>query len=581
MALQYLSINIKPLEERLKESVKKARQLVRTKAFKEEHGVWRIGKEGDPMLPSAKGTTKADGEEGSLWKFDMWLPRAVAKAEGYEASHPWWTVLRDYSNADSGITLPLWQCHERMLKERDLVEIYRERMRMPPIVTEMEQRGITFSLDRMEELENDFGTESKRRGERCVEIAKSRGYELALPKGASPNKSLRQFAFEELKLTSPYYTDGGDSAFNKDAIKYWLGNLEEGEHLEFVRLIDGKRRRDTALGYMQSYRKFMLPIEDDWYLMHASLNMTGTDTLRWSSQGPNEQQISKQSETNVRYIFGPLPGREWWSLDYENLELRIPAYEVGEKSLLELFERPHDPPYFGSNHLLFAHLIHDNKCECRGCKATKTECGLGMFEAASYGRELSGKHFKELYADTWYQWTKNGDFAVQYGAIETSGTADRAYNVVGAQSKIQGKLRNISGLNQEQIRLANIRGYVETIPDVEVNPRRGYPLYCSRSEWGKVSPTVPLNYHVQGTACWVMMRAMDKVYQHIRNRGLDVKIQMQIHDELVLDLPYVEDEGNRQKVETISRIMGSLGECIGVNLTCGVKYHPINWAEAV
>jgi hypothetical protein len=71
-----------------------------------------------------------------------------------------------------------------------------------------------------------------------------------------------------------------------------------------------------------------------------------------------------------------------------------------------------------------------------------------------------GKKVKDVFASTWYQWTKNGDFAVQYGAIEESGTADAAYHVEGAQRKIQNRFTKIAELNQEQIAFANRNGYV-------------------------------------------------------------------------------------------------------------------------
>ena len=53
----------------------------------------------------------------------------------------------------------------------------------------------------------------------------------------------------------------------------------------------------------------------NWRKLHTSLNMCGTDTLRWSSNNPNSQNISKKEGFNLRYAFGPAPGREWWSLD--------------------------------------------------------------------------------------------------------------------------------------------------------------------------------------------------------------------------------------------------------------------------
>src|SRR5581483_10658108 len=205
----------------------------------------------------------------------------------------------------------------------------------------------------------------------------------------------------------------------------------------------------------------------NWLVLHPSLNQTGTDTLRFSCSNPNEQNISKRKGFSTRYCFGPAPGREWWSLDAKNIELRIPFYESGEEEMILLFERPDDPPYFGSNHLLIAHVLWPAEFEaCRDSKG-----------------ELDGRIFKKLYADTLYQWTKNGNFAVQYGAInkaDGTGTADRAYHQAGAQNKVEKRFTKLSALNKHWVWYADKYGYVETLPDRTVNPRRGYPLLCTR-----------------------------------------------------------------------------------------------------
>ena len=75
-----------------------------------------------------------------------------------------------------------------------------------------------------------------------------------------------------------------------------------------------------------------------------------------------------------------------------------PAYEAGEEEMISLFEKPDEPPYFGSNHLLAFDILHPDKWD--------RDDPEGLLKA------------KKEYASTWYQWTKNGNFAVQYGAME-------------------------------------------------------------------------------------------------------------------------------------------------------------------
>ena len=233
--------------------------------------------------------------------------------------------------------------------------------------------------------------------------------------------------------------------------------------------------------------------------------------------------------------------------------------------MIELFERPDDPPYYGSYHLLVFSILHPDKFKKHGAKC------------------------KEVYKSTWYQWTKNGNFAIQYGATEESGTADRAYHVKGAQRLIKQRFRRIAELNQRMIAFAREHGYVETIPDKTVDPERGYPLYCTRSRWGDIKPTVPLNYHVQGTAMWWMMKAMIRCQEYLdelnRKNNQGYYMVMQVHDELVFDFPKGKGKQpwrtNLPKIRKIKRLMEMGGDDIGIPTPVSVQYHPDNWSEGV
>ena len=323
-ALIYLRTNIKKYEDAVEVAVKEARRLV-----KGQHPDWMVAKEGLACMPSAKDT---------VWKADMWLPRAVALADGYEPDHPWWTVLEGYANIDSAVTIKIYQIQKEYLEEKELWDIYLERLKVLPQRHKMEHRGITINKTRLEELENEYKEGSETATQICTNIAKNYGFDLTLPKNGM-NKSLTEFSFNVMKLPVVKKTDTGNPSFDKYAIEEYLATLpERSQQYTFVRTLGGKRSRATAIGYMASYRKYWKHRSGEWYNLHPSLNPTGTDTLRWSSQGPNEQQISKKEGFNLRYAFGPAPGREWWSLDYQNIELRIPAYESNERVMIDLFE---------------------------------------------------------------------------------------------------------------------------------------------------------------------------------------------------------------------------------------------------
>lgn len=651
--------------------------------------------------------------------------------------HPWMDVTAEYAIADPSATVELYKAQERLIKDRNLWEIYKARLELLPVIYKMERRGITLSEKRSDGLEKDYQAESQRLRDICTKIASSRGYDLTLPKSGN-NNSLVNFVFnptkedtifvfgsnregrhgkgaalearthwgarygqaeglqgnsyaiitKELRPNKPKVTlqeiqvgverfklfakanpdkafkvspigcglagftpkqiaplfegspknvhlpkefggkvefqpglgvlptkvskQTGQPSFDKyviddivsDSIKRFeqdpdLYPLESDEYV-FGTSIKDMRARDTALTFLKAYRRFRLPLETTakwipvkvidevtgagWYVIHPSFNPTGAGTLRFSSSNPNAQNISKRESFNLRYCFGPAPGREWWSCDASNIELRIPAYEAGESEMIHLFEKPNDPPYYGGYHLMIFDTLHPEKFA------------------------IHGKNSKKEYAATWYQWTKNGNFAVQYGAQEESGTADKAYHVPGAQRKIQSRFKNIARLNQSQIAHAEKYGYVETMIDRSIGAKRGYPLYCTRTKYG-IKPTVPLSYHVQSTAMWWMCRAMvrcqkflddinngEETFRKFMGRGKTEAekegyfLIIQIHDELVFDFPknyksikmpgnkVKEIHGNLPIIREIQRLMSLGGSDIGVPTPVGCEYHPDNFS---
>lgn len=609
MALVYLSVNIQPYEDEMKQACIEARRMVRTKDFIAEYGEWMIAKEGLPGMPSAKGGKGRESrgaESEKPWKFDTWLPRAIAKVLDYPKSHPWWAVTSKYANVDSAITLPLWKVQEQLLHKRGLWKIFLERMKVVPVTHSMESRGVTMLGKEMDSLQGEYAGDVKRMGDLCVGIAKGLNYELDLPKGASPNNSLRGFCFDVLNLPSivSKKSKTGAPSLDKNAMEHYLLSLpSNSKALTFVKALQRKRKRDTILSYMESYKKFWLPCPDrGMYLIHPSLNITGTDTLRFSCSNPNTQQISKQEtacarcegegcETcnytgedlhSLRRVFGPAPRREWYSCDAKNIELRLPAYLSKEQELINLFEHPDDPPYYGSTHLLNFHTVYPEIWEK---------------ELQEVGIEKVGPKCKKKYAPTYYQWTKNGGFAVQYGAIDREGgTADAAFHKVGAHAQLKARFSRLEKLNQECIAYANKWGYVETIPDRSVDPERGYPLMCARTDYGRILPTVPLNYKIQGSAMWWTMKAMIRCQSQLdewrEHGGFDGFMTLQVHDEIVFDFPKsrispLDEQAKRSKfrlcsnlwrIKVLQKLMEQGGDDFGIPTPVNVEYHEHNWS---
>lgn len=549
----HLGVDISGFEAVMREAVKKARRIAKTHLPD-----WRQAKDDDSMLPSGGGL---DADYWLLRQIAIDHPELLPEEDRIQKHkpHPWSHLLRDYGNMDTAVTVAIYLKLIKRLEEEGTLKHCEELNKIYPIIYKMTNRGVSVSRTRLDGLITRFEDESTKYSVKCRRIAEKYDYDLELPKSGN-NKSLSTFVSDVMKLPLVKRTDSGAASLDKDVIAHYIDTLEhDSEEHDFIESLMNKRKRDTGLNYALSYKKYGRRFSRDWITLHSSYNPTATNTLRWGSHNPSGQTISKKEGTGVREPFGPRPGRLWASLDMDNLELRIPAYECKEPAMLELFEHPDKPPYFGSYHLLIFSILHPDKYDHNDEQ--------GLIKA------------RDKYKSTWYQWTKNGNFAELYGAVDThdgKSTADRAFHVPGAQAIVASRLKEKTFLNQQWINYANRYGYVETMPDIEIDPKHGYRLRCPKNSWGKILQTVPLNYHVQGTAVWVLMRAMIKIAKLFEEWD-DWHFVFNIHDEIVLDFPrncnYI------PKLKTVRRIMGEMGDLIGVKLTAGCKVHDVSWAK--
>ena len=632
-AIEHLGVNILPYEDRVQNVTKLCRQAVKRNdwlRFGVDTSNWRLAEEGEVDMPSVNGGSKRDEEKP--WKGDMWLMDAVANAllcngvDLEEAEFPlkWLEVTREYANVDSAVTFQLWTYMEPELKRLDLWDIFKDRMKLVREAFELEWNGVTASKRQTYKLIDEYMAQIDLAQAECFAVADQYNFELEFPEGAAPNDNMREFFWGSVRSECPRcglkakhkeWTNGrtvepvvcvrcakrkrnpariecavkrnpclslpiildektGSPSLAKPVIDHYQATLEPGPALDFVTSLVGMRSQQTAVTYMRAYERFWLPIlhgedleiaenlgapEADWCRLHPSVNPVGTDHLRWASYNPNAQNISKKQSFNLRRCFGPAPGREWWSMDAKNLELRIPAYESQETDLIWIFEHPDEPPYYGSYHLVVFDTLHPK-----------------LF--AEHGKKV-----KDLFESTWYQWVKNGNFAVIYGAQRKK--ADLTYHVPGAYDKVRFRFPKIAMLNERYKLNAERFGFVETIPDSTVCSRRGYPILVSRSDDGRTLPTTPFNYHISGTAMQWTNRAMIKTGEQLRAwsdeswRGF---CTMQVHDELVFDVPRGSGEKpwltNLPRMREIQGLMESCGNGIGVPTPVSIEWHGESYA---
>ena len=576
MAMMYLGADIEPFEKLLQVATQAARRLCRNHLPK-----WRIAREGMEDMPSYKGSKSTKKKTSDpQWKYDTWLLKTLWDAKKAPFHPEYADLLGKYSNTDSWTTYRLWLNVRERMERRGLMRIYQTRMKLYPIIHDMEIRGITFNGLRTQELKSQYRTTVKRCKETCYTTSNGKIGDDKNPLPVSGvSGAMKDVIFNHFSLDNVRKTPKGGDSMDKLAVERWMLMMETENPPPAYRFLDALqryRKRQTALGFIEAYERYQLPMRQrqgpgwsdplpGWYVLHSSLNPTGTDTLRFTSANPNSQQVSKQiiweegqEGNSARYMFGPGPGREWWSLDYENIELRLPAYRAGETDMIALFEHPDAPPFYGSNHALIASILHPKEFWA---------CG-------------DGKKFKEKYKDTLYQWVKNGNFCVQYGGGQT--TADRTYHIPGAYVLIKKKFAKMEALNQACIAHARRHGYVETFPDKTVDPVHGYPLTCTRTEFGKVLTTVPLNYVIQGTAMWCTCKAMLRCHEYLDELNQEDPrgwfMAMQVHDEIVFDFP-AGGRKNLPKIRRLQMLMSQSGEDIGVPLRVSASWHPDNWGH--
>lgn len=380
----------------------------------------------------------------------------------------------------------------------------------------------------------------------------------------------------------------GNASLDKDAMQEYMGTLE-GEALQFIKLLLDKRKHDTDLGYMQAYRRFWVPIEGSpgYYRIHPWINPCGTDHLRCSSNGPNLQNVGSQEDkceecdgdgcdwchgtgktrTSVKNCFGPAPGREWYSMDYRQIENKLPMYEANEERGIEVFERPNNPPYWGSLYYLTASVLYPDE----------------FWPASEFSIDHS-EGFKKKYPRL-YKQAKFFNLAKQYGAGRAKG--DLLSKIRNSYDIIDSEFPKLAKLQKSILNLANKTGWVYTIPTRAIDPTKGYPLLASRTDDNYVLSTTPFNYHISGTACecknLALIRCADQCAVW-REEGFDAWMILEVHDELLFDFPKGKSiDSNLWRAHILRDHMEQSGKDLVPSIPTPVKveYHSVTWAEGV
>ena len=273
--------------------------------------------------------------------------------------------------------------------------------------------------------------------------------------------------------------------------------------------------------------------------IHTSFNQTVTATGRLSSSDPNLQNIPVRSEVGrrIRQAFVAEEGRRLLSCDYNQIELRILAHLSKDTVLLEAFAAGED--------------IHN---------LTASEVfGVGPADVTPDQRRVA----------------KVVNFGIIYGLSPFGLARDLKVSREEAREYIDGYFARYA-LVKDYIEAtkaeAHERGYVTTV----LGRRRYLPELASADRVTKeMAERMAVNTPIQGSAADLIKRAMVEIYGEIVERGLEAKMILQVHDELLFEVP--DDEADEVENLVVDKMVGVVE--LDVPITVDAKWGK-SWSEA-
>ncbi|PCI32892.1 MAG: DNA polymerase I [Alphaproteobacteria bacterium] len=436
----------------------------------------------------------------------------------------------DYAAEDADITSRLYRLLKPRLAAEGMTTVYETLDRpMVPVLAAMEQEGILVDRLILHRLSNDF---AERLGVLKTEIHGLAGREFNI---ASP-KQLGEILFDEMGLPGGKKTKSGGYSTNVDVME----GLANDGHVLPARILDWRQLAKLKSTYTDALQN---EINADTGRIHTSYSLASTTTGRLSSNDPNLQNIPIRTEEGrkIRRAFIPKPGHKFLAADYSQIELRLLAHIADLDSLKAAFRDGID--------------IH------------------AMTASQVFGVSIEGMD------PLIRRQAKAINFGIIYG-ISAFGLA-RQLGISNGEAKqfIDTYFERFPGIRQymeDTKDFCRKHGYVETIFGrrchiASINDKNGM-----RRSFGE---RAAINAPIQGAAADVIRRAMIRMPDALRQAGLDAKMLLQVHDELVFEVP--EDQMDRT-LPLVKEIMEqaalpALEITVPLTVDCGVGD---NWDEA-
>lgn len=433
---------------------------------------------------------------------------------------------RDYAAEDADITCRLHRFFKPRLVAESMVTVYETIERpLAAIIADMEFTGIKIDMQLLRRLSSDFAAQAMALEREIHDIA-GQGFNIGSP------KQMGDVLFGSMGLPGGSKTKTGA----------WSTSADVLEELAAAHPIAAKILEWRGLSKLKSTYADALPeaINPGTGRLHTSFSMAGTNTGRLSSSDPNLQNIPIKSDNGkkIRAAFIPEEGYELLSVDYSQVELRLAAELADIRALKQAFLDGIDIHAATASQVFGVPLDQMTPDIRRNAKAINFgiiygisafglahQLGIPQGEAANYIKQYLAR-FPEL--KVFMDGQK--EFAKKHGYVET----------------FYGRKCFTRGINDKNPAMRN---------------------FAERQA---------INAPLQGTAADIMKRAMIALAPALEKAKLGARMLLQVHDELLFEVPVAE------KAETealVRQIMESAGAGIGVPLEVEAGWGK-NWAEA-
>ena len=432
----------------------------------------------------------------------------------------------EYAAEDADITLRLHEVLNAELKEcESLLTLYTD-IELPAsqVLTNMEHEGAFVEANKLYQQSSEIEMRLQQLELQAHELA-GESFNLASP------KQLQQIFFEKLELPIIKKTPKGQPSTAEEVL------VELSRDYDLPKVI--LEHRGLAKLKNTYTDKLPLMIQSSTGRVHTSYHQAVTATGRLSSTDPNLQNIPVRNEEGrkIRQAFEAPEGFVMVAADYSQIELRIMAHLSGDKGLVDAFTHGKD--------------IH---------KATAAE--IMDVDEADVTTEMR-RHAKAV------------NFGLIYGMSAFGLARQIDTGRKEAQAYIDIYFARYPGVKEYMDRtreLAAKQGYVETLYGrrlhlPEINSKNGMRRAAAER--------TAINAPMQGTAADIIKKAMINMQQWLETDGTDVRMIMQVHDELIFEVPEAKLEAVSTKIKEIMEGAVELDVPLQVDVGSGA-----NWDEA-